>query len=131
MFPSHDPAGAGGRLGFLLGRFIPLVGAISMIFALPSILGLNSEKEQEIAQAQVEEQKKTNALLTEEVMKRTQTDALLALKEQSAAMLLRLDSISETSRRAMEDGTRRTRTGEEALDLARTNGTEDMTFMIS
>jgi len=113
-----------------LGRFLPIIGAISTIFALPSLLGLNSEKEQEIAQAQVGEQKKTNAILTEEVMKRTQTDALLALREQSAAMLLRLDAISESSRRAMEDGTRRTRTSEEALDFAKTNGVQEMSFLL-
>jgi hypothetical protein len=119
-------AGAGGRLGFLLGRVIPLVGAISTIFALPSILGLNSEKEQEIAKAQLDEQKKTNGLLTEEVMKRTQTDALLALKEQSAAMLLRLDSISESSRRTEEHGSRGNRLSEERLDLAKSNTSVDL-----
>jgi len=119
-----------GVAGRLLSAAFPLLGAVTAILALPSILGLNSEKEQEIAKAQVEEQKKTNSLLTEEVMKRTQTDALLALKEQSAAMLLRLDSISESSRRAMEDGTRRTRTSEEALDFAKTNGVQGMSFLL-
>jgi len=106
-----------------LGRFLPIIGAVSTIFALPSLLGLNSKKEQEIAQAQVEEQKKTNSLLTEDIVNRTQTDALLAVKAQSAAMLLRLDSITESSRRSMEDGTRRTRIGEETQDLLKSNST--------
>jgi hypothetical protein len=114
----------------ILGRFLPIIGAISTIFALPSLLGLNSEKEQEIAKAQLDEQKKTNGLLTEEVIKRTQTDALLSLKTQSAAMLLRLDSITDSSRRTMEDGTRRTRTSEEALDFAKTNGVQGMSFLL-
>lgn len=120
-------SGMGAVAGLL--RFLPILGVIGSLVAVPLLLSGLKEETTEIAKAQLDEQKKTNGLLTEEVMKRTQTDALLALKEQSAAMLLRLDSISETSRRAMEDGTRRTRTGEEALDLAKT-GTQEMSFMI-
>ena len=118
-----------GKVAGLL-RLLPIVGVLGSLVAVPALLGSLKDETTEIAKAQVEEQKKTNSLLTEEVMKRTQTDALLALKEQSAAMLLRLDSISESSRRAMEDGTRRTRTSEEALDFAKTNGVQGMSFLL-
>jgi hypothetical protein len=114
--------GGVGKLAGLL-RFLPVVGTLATLVAVPAILSSMKAETTEIAQAQLDEQKKTNGLLTEDIVKRTQTDALLAVKAQSAAMLLRLDSITESSRRTMEDGTRRTRIGEETQDLLKSNST--------